>query len=169
MHSGRYQRLAEKSMEQSQCKHWLKGWRQIGGKAFSRPKDNRQLAPLAPQVRAGLAFDDRVTAALSSRMPGSRAGSLYHTHPFSFLRSCRSLPPRFDWKGSRKTQTRKEWRFEKLDSFSSIQPICKSTDFPVRDLIFLSTVNEGPAPVSAHENRRGHEEPADKVITFLIP
>jgi hypothetical protein len=144
MHSGRYQRLAEKSMEQR-----LKGWRQIGGRAFSQPKDNRQLVPLAPQVRAGLAFDDRVTAALSSRMPGSRGGSLYHTHPFSFLRSCRSLPPSFDWRGSRKTQTRKEWQFEKLDSFSSIQPICKSTDFPVRDLIFLSTDNESPAPVSA--------------------
>jgi hypothetical protein len=169
MHSGRYQRLAEKSMEQSQCKHRLKVGAKSEGSISVRPKDNRQLAPLAPQVRAGLAFDDRVTAALSSRMPGSRGGSLYHTHPFSFLRSCRSLPPSFDWKGSRKTQTRKEWRFEKLDSFSNIQPICKSTDFPVRDLIFLSTVNEGPAPVSAYENRRGHEEPADKVITFLIP
>ena len=145
MHSGRYQRLAEKSMEQSQCKHWLKGWRQIGGKAFSPAKDNKQLAP---RVRAGLAFDDRVTAAPSYWMPRSRAGNL-QTRPFSFLRSCRSLPPRFDWKRSRKRQTRKEWRLETLDSFSSIQPICKSTDFPVRDLIFLSTDNKSPAPVSA--------------------
>lgn len=63
---------------------------------------------------------------------------------------------------------RKECQLETLDSFSSIQPICKSTEFPVRDLIFLSTVNEGPAPVSGYENRRDHEEPADKVITFLI-
>jgi hypothetical protein len=165
MHSGTYQRLAEKSMEQSQCKHRLKVGAKSEGSISVRPKENRQLAP---QVRAALASDDRVTAALSSRMPGSRVGSL-QTHPFSFLRSCRSLPPSFDWRGSRKTQTRKEWQFEKLDSFSSIQPICKSTDFPVRDLIFLSTDNEGPAPVSANENRRGHEEPADKVITFLIP
>ena len=150
MHSSTYQRLAEKSMEQSQCKHQLKVGAKSEGSISVRPKENRQLAP---QVRAALASDDRVTAALSSRMPGSRAGSL-QTHPFSFLRSCRSLPPSFDWRGSRKTQTRKEWQFEKLDSFSSIQPICKSTDFPVRDLIFLSTDNESPAPVSAHANRR---------------
>jgi hypothetical protein len=166
MHSGRYQRLAEKSMEQSQCKHWLKGWRQIGGKAFSPAKRQQATCHIGPQVRAALASDDRVTAALSSRMPGSRGGSLYHTHPFSFLRSCRSLPPSFDWKGSRKTQTRKEWRFEKLDSFSSIQPICKSTDFPVRDLIFLSTDNEDPAPVSAHENRRGPRRACRQSIYF---
>ena len=169
MHSGRYQRLAEKSMEQSQCKHRLKVGAKSEGSISVRPKDNRQLAPLAPQVRAALASDDRVTAALSSRMPGSRAGSLYHTLPFSFLRSCRSLPPSFDWKGSRKTQTRKEWQFEKLDSFSSFQPICKSTEFPVRDLKFLSRDNEDRAPVSAHDRRRGYQEPADKVITFLIP
>ena len=48
---------------------------------------------------------------------------------------------------------RKEWQLETLDSFSSIQPICKSTEFPVRDLKILSTDNEGPAPVSAYENR----------------
>ena len=140
MHSGTYQRLAEKSMEQSQCKHRLKvGAKSEGSISVGQTTTGRW----------------RATAALSSRMPGSRAGSLYHTYPFSFLRSCRSLPPSFDWKGSRKTQTRKEWQFEKLDSFSNIQPICKSTDFPVRDLIFLSTDNEDPAPVSAHENRRG--------------
>ena len=168
MHSGTYQRLAEKSMEQGQCKHRLKVGAKSEGSISVRPKDNRQPAPLAPQVRAGLAFDDRVTAALACRMPRPKAGSL-QTRPFSFLCSCRSLPPSFDWKGSRKTQTRKEWQFETLDSFSSIQPICKSTDFPVRDLIFLSTDDEGLAPVSGHENRRGHEERADKVITFLIP
>ena len=166
MHSGRYQRLAEKSMEQSQCKHWLKGWRQIGGKAFQSGQKTTGNLPhrSEPDWRS-------MTVLLRPSHLGCRDRGLvvYQTHPFSFLRSCRSLPPSFDWKGSRKTQTRKEWQFEKLDSFSSIQPICKSTDFPVRDLIFLSTDNEGPAPVSAHENRRGHEEPADKVITFLIP
>src|SRR5437763_10912303 len=103
MHSGRYQRLAEKSMEQSQCKHRLKVGAKSEGRLSVRPKDNRQLAPLAPQIRAGLAFDDRVTAALSSRMPGSRGGSLYHTHPFFFFHSCCSLPPRFDWGGERET------------------------------------------------------------------
>ena len=61
MHSGRYQRLAEKSMEQSQCKHWLKVGAKSEGSISVRPKDNKQLAP---QVRAGLASDDRVTAAL---------------------------------------------------------------------------------------------------------
>jgi len=155
MHSVTYQRLAEKSMNKTGVTNRLK---EDGANSEGR-------LPVG-QTTTGRW---RATAALSSRMPGSRAGSLYHTYPFSFLRSCRSLPPSFDWKGSRKTQTRKEWQFEKLDSFSNIQPICKSTDFPVRDLIFLSTVNEGPAPVSAYENRRGHEEPADKVITFLIP
>ncbi len=100
-------------------------------------------------------------------MPRSLAGSL-QTPLFSFLRWCQSLPPSFDWKGSRKTQKRKEWQFEKLDSFSSFQPICKSAEFPVRDVIFL-TDNEDPAPVSAHRNRRGYEEPADKVATFLTP
>jgi len=115
MHSVTYQRLAEKSMNKTGVTNRLK---EDGANSEGR-------LPVG-QTTTGRW---RATAALSSRMPGSRAGSLYHTYPFSFLRSCRSLPPSFDWKGSRKTQTRKEWQFEKLDSFSSVQPICKSTEF----------------------------------------
>lgn len=111
----------------------------------------------------------RATADPTSRMPGRLAGSRHAGNTlFSSLRSCRSLPPSFDWKCNRKMQTRKEWQLEKVDSFSSVKPICKSNEFPVRDRIFLPTDNQDPAPVNTQDNRRAYEGPAE-VTTFLTP
>ena len=109
--------------------------------------------------------DGRATGGLASRMPRPRAGSL-QTRPFLFLRSCRSLPPSFDWKGSRKTQTRKEWQFEKLDSFSSFNLFANQPNFQfaTKYSCVISVARK-----EANAGRRPGVVDPDEVAIFLTP